>query len=174
MGARATKSGDRAANATMELKAHQVAADESENREPATGQKPELISSSRLTTCEVIENGKAVRLDFLDNAGKQVSVAFPFEQAESVVMTLPRMLAMALQLRTRSQEARYVFPLARWSIESGDENFLIANLMTNDGFAVSFAVPFDACRAIGWTLCREGQSGPEDDAGSPGKPAAVN
>jgi hypothetical protein len=42
------------------LKAHQVAADETENNDPATGGEPEVISSSRLTTCEVIENGKAV------------------------------------------------------------------------------------------------------------------
>jgi hypothetical protein len=159
----------------MELKAHPVAADETENHDPATGREPEVISSSRLTTCEVIENGKAVRLDFLDRAGKQVSVAFPFEQAESVVMTLPRMLSMALQLRTHDQSARYVFPLQRWSIEAGDKEFLIANLMTNDGFRVSFAVPFDACKAIGWSLFHEGQSAlQERDGRSSGETASVN
>jgi hypothetical protein len=140
--------------------ARKVAIGKFEDCEPAaeTGQKLDETTSSRLTTCEVIENGDAVRLGFLDQAGKPASVEFPFDQAESIVMTLPKILSMALQLRMRDQAARFVFPLGRWSIESGDKEFLIANLMTNDGFQVSFAVPFDACKAIGWSLFHEGQA----------------
>ena len=71
--------------------------------------------------------------------------------------------------------ARFVFPLGRWSLESGDRDFLIANLVTNDGFRVSFAVPFDACKAIGWSLFREGQSALQERDKSPsGEPATVN
>jgi hypothetical protein len=72
------------------------------------------IESRRLTTCEVVEDGRAVRLGFLDNAGDPLSVVFPFEQAESIVMTLPQLLSTALQVRTRKENARYVFPLRRW------------------------------------------------------------
>jgi hypothetical protein len=149
-----------------------VAAGKSENREPTAdaGQ-----TSSRLTNCEVIEGGKAIRLGFLDHAGNPSSVSFPFEQAESIVMTLPQMLAMALQLRTHDQTARFVFPLGRWSLESGDRDFLIANLMTNDGFRVSFAVPFDACKAIGLSLFHQGQSAlQERDKRSSSEPVTFN
>jgi hypothetical protein len=154
-----------------------VAAGNSETRESTAeiGQKSEVMTSSRLTTCEVVGDGKAIRLGFLDHAGNPSSVSFPFEQAESIVMTLPQMLATALQLRTRDQTARFVFPLQRWSLESGDRDFLIANLMTNDGFRVSFAVPFDACKAIGWSLFHQGQSAlQERGRRSSAEPAAVN
>jgi hypothetical protein len=124
------------------------------------------IESSRLTTCEVVEGGRAVRLGFLDNAGDPLSVVFPFEQAESIVMTLPQLLSAALQTRTRKENARYVFPLRRWSLESGDGNFVVANLMTNDGFQVSFAIPFEACKSIGWTLNHQGQNGLEQKNGA--------
>jgi hypothetical protein len=56
-------------------------------------------------------------------------------------MTLPQMLSMALQLRTHNKQARYVFPLRRWSLEKSGDDFLVANMMTNDGFQVSFAIP---------------------------------
>jgi hypothetical protein len=31
--------------------------------------------------------------------------------------------------------------------------------MTNDGFQVSFAIPFEACKSIGWTLNHQGHNG---------------
>ena len=152
-----------------------MAAGNSENPTPEADRTADVMTSSRLTTCEVVEDGKAIRLGFLDHAGNPTAVSFPFEQAESIVMTLPQMLAMALQLRTRNQTARFVFPLGRWSLESGDRDFLIANLMTDDGFQVSFAVPFDACKAIGWSLLREGQSALQEQGGDPaGEPVTVN
>ena len=127
------------------------------------------MTSSQLTTCSVVKDGHAIRLEFLDGEDQPVSVEFPFEQAQSIVMTLPRMLSKALQRRTRSPSSRYAFTLGRWSIESSDEkNGLIVTLGTDDGFQVSFVIPFDACRAIGWALGREGRSaaGP-DSIGEP-------
>jgi hypothetical protein len=134
------------------------------------------IESRRLTTCEVVEDGRAVRLGFLDNAGDPLSVVFPFEQAESIVMTLPQLLSTALQVRTRKENARYVFPLRRWSLESGDGNFVVANLTTNDGFQVSFASPFEACKSIGWTLNHQGSTGLAQQNGAPApvRPAKLN
>jgi hypothetical protein len=121
------------------------------------GEGTETITSRRLTTCQVVENGKAVRLGFVDHDGKSSSVVFPFDQAESIVMTLPQMLSTALQLRTHNKQARYVFPLTRWSLESSGADFLVANMMTNDGFQVSFAIPRDVCKAIGWSLSQHGR-----------------
>lgn len=121
------------------------------------GEGTETITSRRLTTCQVVEGGKGVRLGFVDHDGKSSSVTFPFDQAESIVMTLPQMLSTALQLRTHNDKARYVFPLKRWSLESSGEDFLVANMMTNDGFQVSFAIPREVCKAIGWSLSQHGR-----------------
>jgi len=111
--------------------------------------------SSRLTTCDTVENGETIRLDFLDEMGRPASVELPFAQAQSIAMTLPGLLSKALQGRTNSAAARFVFPLGQWCIERGDDGCLIVTLATDDGFQVSFGVPFDACQAIGWSLQRE-------------------
>src|SRR5882757_3039591 len=115
------------------------------------------IISSGLTTCDATEDGQIIRLGFLDEAGEPVSVAFPFRQAASVMMTLPRLLSKALRQQTRNDTSRYVFSLGRWSIESSDQPCLIMTLTTDDGFEVSFGIPFETCRAMGWALRDEGQ-----------------
>lgn len=121
------------------------------------------MTSSRLTTCSLVKEGQAIRLEFLDGEGQPVSIEFPFDQAESIVMTLPQMLSKALQRRTQSESSRYVFSLGHWSIESSDEKSLIVTLATNDGFQVSFGIPFEAGRAISWALGHELQSAAEGD-----------
>jgi hypothetical protein len=104
--------------------------------------------STRLTTCETVENGEVIRLNFVDQADRAVAIELPFAQAEAVVMTLPQVLSKALQWQTNNAAMRYVFPLAHWSLESGDGNCLIVTLATGDGFHVSFGIPFDTCQAI--------------------------
>lgn len=54
------------------------------------------MTSRRLTTCGVAKGGSAIRLEFEDGEGKAASVEFPFHQAESIVMTLRRVLSKAL------------------------------------------------------------------------------
>ena len=92
----------------------------------------------------------------VDDAGEPVSVAFPFRQAASVMMTMPRLLSKALKEQTQSDTSRYVFMLGRWSIESTEQPCLIMTLTTDDGFEVSFGIPFETCRAMGWALKEEG------------------
>jgi hypothetical protein len=121
------------------------------------------ITSTRLTTCTLAKEGRAIRLGFLDGEGQPVAVEFSFEQAESIVMTLPQMLSKALQRRTQSPSSRYVFSLGRWLIESSDEQNLIVTLATGDGFQVSFSIPFDVCRTIGWSLGHESRTAAERD-----------
>ena len=114
------------------------------------------ICSSRLTTCGVTPDGETVGLEFVDDSGTPVTVQLPFNQAEAVVMTLPRLLARSVRRRTGNQQARYVFSLAEWLIEDTDaQDCLIVTLKTTDGFEVSFGVPLEACRALGWSLQRE-------------------
>ena len=113
------------------------------------------IRSSKLTTCRVATDGSNVGLEFIDCSGTPVTIELPFEQAEAVVMTLPRLLARALRRQTGDDEARYVFGPREWSLESSrDQACLIATLKTSDGFEVSFGIPFEACRSLGWNLQR--------------------
>ena len=117
---------------------------------------PVILRSSRLTTCRVAEDGAEVRLEFIDQSGKTVTVELPLDQAEAVVMTLPRLLSRAVRQRTGDDDARYVFHLGEWAIEGAKEHScLIATLKTPNGFEVSFAMPLEACRSFGWTLQHE-------------------
>jgi hypothetical protein len=82
---------------------------------------------------------------------------------------------VALQQRTHNNKARYVFPLRRWSLESSEADFLVANMMTNDGFQVSFAIPREVCKAIGWSLSQHGRPAVVERDGSPsGEKAKLN
>ena len=36
-------------------------------------------------------------------------------------------------------------------------DFLVANMTTNDGFQVSFAIPREVCKAAGWSLSQHGR-----------------
>ena len=107
------------------------------------------IVSSRLTTCEISEDGKAVRLHLLDHAGSPAFVELPFDQAESVVMTLPKLLTAALRVRTGGTDLRYVFPVDQWSLElTRGEGCLLLTLRTEDGFEVCFGIPFEMCKSM--------------------------
>lgn len=114
---------------------------------------PMKIRSSKLTTCRVAPDGTIVGLEFLDQSGAAVTVEFPFDQAEAVVMTIPSLLARAVKRQTESEKARYVFDLKGWSIERAAEHAcLIATFVTSHGFEVCFAIPHEACRSLGWNL----------------------
>ena len=117
------------------------------------------ISSSRLTTCGVTPDGETVALEFVDDSGTPVTVQLPFNQAEAVVMTLPHLLARSVRRRTGNQQARYVFSLAEWLIEdTSAQECLIVTLKTTDGFEVSFGIPFEAGRALGFSLQHEAKA----------------
>jgi hypothetical protein len=114
---------------------------------------PLKICSSKLTTCRVAADGTIVVLEFLDQSGGPITLQFPLDQAEAIVMTLPHLLACAVVRRTGSDQARYVFNLDEWSIESAkDQDCLLTTLKTTNGFEVCFGMPFEACRTLGSTL----------------------
>lgn len=117
------------------------------------------IRSQRLTTCQVTANGAEIGLEFLDVSGAAVRLEMPVEQAESLVMTLPQILALALRQKTGDEDARFVFALGEWAIESAKgQDCLIATLKTPDGFEVCFGIPFEACRSFGWNLLRAAET----------------
>jgi hypothetical protein len=117
------------------------------------------IASSKLTTCGVAADWETVELEFLDQSGATTTLQLPLDQAEAVVMTLPHVLACALKRRTGKPDARYVFGLGEWCIEdTRDQDSLIVTLKTIDGFEVSFGIPFDAGRALGFSLQHEAKA----------------
>jgi hypothetical protein len=65
------------------------------------------IHTKRLTTCEVTEGGQGITLNLIDDTGAAVALAVPFEQAQSIAMTLPRLLTRAI----RSISGNPRFPL---------------------------------------------------------------
>jgi hypothetical protein len=55
-----------------------------------------------------------------------MSIEMPFDQAESIVMTIPRLLSAALKMQTGDAQARYVFSVGNWSLElAKDQNYQI-------------------------------------------------
>ena len=111
------------------------------------------IVSSRLTTCGVVKDGGAVHIDLVSIAGHSVSIEMPIEQAESVIMTLPRLLSNAVRARTGDPQARFVFSIDQWMLESThDAQCLLVTLKTADGFEVTFGIPFSHCQALGDAL----------------------
>lgn len=113
------------------------------------------ICSTKLTTCGVVEGGQGVTLGFEDEKGVDTTLLLPFDQAQAVAMTLPRLLTLALRSLTGEAASRF-FPLDGWLVEqSSDCNGLIVTLGSPDGFQVSFAIPAETCRHLGWTLAHE-------------------
>jgi hypothetical protein len=123
----------------------------------------------------VAADWETVELEFLDQSGAATTLQLPLDQAEAVVMTLPHVLAYALKRRTGQQNARYVFGLGEWCIEdTRDQDSLIVTLKTTDGFEVSFGIPFEAGRALGFSLQHEAKaaiaaSEPDEDTVAPGR-----
>ena len=127
------------------------------------------IQSKTLTTCEITDGGEGITLNLIDDTGAAVALNMPFEQAQSIAMTLPRLLARAVRSISGNPESRYVFPLGEWIAEvpEGREG-LILTLATTDGFEVSFGLPAEACRSLGWTLApgRDGGDEPDEKRGA--------
>jgi hypothetical protein len=108
------------------------------------------IVSSGLTNCYICEDGKAIRLNLLDQAGSPAFVEFTFDQAECIAMTLPRLLTAALQSSSGRTDLRYVFSVDHWSLEeSHGQSTLIFTLRTEDGFHASFGLSLKMCKDIG-------------------------
>ena len=117
------------------------------------------IRSEKLTNCRVAPDGGEVGLEFLDFRALPSGWNCRSSRPSSLIMTLPKLLACALRQRTGDGDARYVFGLGEWAIESAKgQTCLIATLKTPDGFEVCFSIPFEACRSLGWNLLRAAET----------------
>lgn len=114
------------------------------------------IESRELTNCEVAPDGDAISLGFLDSAGKPATVHLSINQVGALAMTLPGLLAKALQLRFRDQTLRYAYPLESWMIEqSTDPRHGMITLKTSDGFSVCFSIPREQQSKLGEALAAD-------------------
>jgi hypothetical protein len=121
------------------------------------------IQSKTLTTCEITDGGQGITLNLIDDTGAAVALRVPFEQAQSIAMTLPRLLTRAIRSISGNPESRYVFPLGEWTVEVPEgRDGLILTMATSDGFEVSFGLPAEACRSLGWTLATGRDGGGEE------------
>lgn len=124
------------------------------------------IDLRELTGCGVLAGSDVIEVAFIDAVGSPATVRIPFAQAQSLLMTLPRLLSRALLNVTGQAESRLVFPLGHWQLDAAvEKNWVIATFATEDGFAISFGIPQEACRGLGWALKQEGTTAASVDHG---------
>jgi hypothetical protein len=111
------------------------------------------IYSAALTNSGVVQEGHAVRLDFIDDKGTEVSLELSFERAQAIAKVLPSLLTQALQVLTGNATSRFVLTLDRWTVEqSNDGTGLLLELAAGDGYEVCIDIPTEACRGLGLVL----------------------
>lgn len=99
------------------------------------------LDISRLTTCNVAQDGQAISLSGEDDAGQAFSLHISVEQAGTLAMTLPQLLNAAIQAQYRDTTIRYAFPLGAFNVAAVQgSNDAILSLKTPDGFEVNFTV----------------------------------
>lgn len=116
------------------------------------------LGMGKLTHFSVCCSGQHVEVGFTDHTGEAVSLEVPQECLSTLLMTLPRMIEMALRRRTGNPALRQVYPLGDWQLHLGAEpNSIIISLATPDGFSVSFCAPFEQAAELGQALARQDQ-----------------
>jgi len=107
----------------------------------------------KMCSAGLVQDGRAVRLDLVDDEGADVSFQLSLEQAQAIAITLPSLLTHGRQDLTDKAGSHYVLTLDRWTVErSNDCTGLLLTLATGEGFEVCFDVPAEACRGLGLVL----------------------
>jgi hypothetical protein len=110
------------------------------------------IDTQSLTTCEVAPDG-AISLGFVDSSGRPQAIRLSLNQVGALVMTLPGLIARALQTRYGDESLRYAYPLESWEVEqSSDPTQIMITLRTTDGFSVCFSMPHAQQSKLGEAL----------------------
>ena len=97
-----------------------------------------------MKTCSagLVQDGRAVRLDLVDDEGADVSLQLSLEQAQAIAMTLPSLLTHARQDLTDKAGSHYVLALDRWTVqESSDCSGLLLTLATGEGLRYASTFP---------------------------------
>ena len=82
------------------------------------------IYNAALSNCGVVQDGRAVRLDLVDDKGTEVSLELSFERAQAIAKTLPSLLTRALQTVTGNASSRFVLTPDRWTVEQSKQELL--------------------------------------------------
>lgn len=109
---------------------------------------PADLQITALTTCDVTDGGRTVRLQMREKNGQEITLDLPGELASSLLLTLPQLMERCLQT-LRGDSARLVFPVHTWKLEAaGDAGAFILTLRTRDGFGIAFALEADDGTAL--------------------------
>lgn len=107
----------------------------------------------KMCSAGLVQDGRAVRLDLVDDEGADVSLQLSLEQAQAIAITLPSLLTHVRQALTEKAGSHCVLVLDRWTVQqSNDSTGLLLTLATGEGFEVCFDVPAEACRGLGVVL----------------------
>jgi hypothetical protein len=99
------------------------------------------IFAQKLTTFDIVDDGKRFRMGFACADGCVRSLNLPTKCLDELIMTLPRMMTRALWVQYGDKSLRLVFPLGGALFElSSDRKTVIMALNTIDGFEVSFGL----------------------------------
>jgi hypothetical protein len=100
-----------------------------------------VINGIALTNLAVAADGSAVSIDVSDENSMAGSLVLSVDALQSLIMSLPRAMQQALQLRYCDPSLRLVYPLGNWRLETSTQSGkLLLTLATGDGFEVTFAV----------------------------------
>jgi hypothetical protein len=114
------------------------------------------IETKALTSCEIVADGRAISLGFIDSHGHPATILLSLNQVGALAMTLPALIDKALQTRYGDQSLRYAYPLESWMVEqSTDPSQGMVTLRTVDGFSVCFSIPRQQQNELGEALMTE-------------------
>ena len=114
------------------------------------------IETKALTSCEIVADGRAISLGFIDAHGHPATIRLSLNQIGALAMTLPALIDKALQTRYGDQSLRYAYPLESWIVEeSTDPSQGMMTLRTVDGFSVCFSIPRQQQSELGEALMME-------------------
>jgi hypothetical protein len=105
--------------------------------------------ATTLTTFAVSPDGLSVQLNFKDIEGAPASFEVATSCLNNLMMTLPKILRLALANQYRDSSLRLVHPLGNYRVEQmSDSAMLILTLETPDGFEVSFSISREEMRTL--------------------------
>ncbi len=114
------------------------------------------IEPKALTNCDIVADGRAISLGFIDSQGRPATIRLSLNQVGALAMTLPALIDKALQTRYGDQSLRYAYPLESWIVEeSTDPSQGMMTLRTVDGFSVCFSIPRRQQSELGEALMME-------------------
>ena len=110
------------------------------------------IDTQALTTCEIVADGDAISLGFVDSTGNPATIRLSLNQVGALAMTLPGLLDKALQTRFGDQSLRYAYPLESWVVEQSSDPRQGMITLRTVGFSVCFSIPRQQQSELGEAL----------------------